>query len=187
MWKNKGDILKKLWIILIVLIGLTGCTKNSPKSEVENYMKKYKSLDSEVLVGMEDTIDTENLSDSHEEVYRDILKKQYKDLKYKIIDEKEVDDKTYVTVKVTVYNLYKSSQDASLYLENNKEEFNNENGEYDLDKFLDYKLNKMKMTTEKIDHEITFTVTKENDKYVLEQPSDIDLKKIHGIYNSDSE
>ena len=43
----------------------------------------------------------------------------------------------------------------------------------------------MKNTTDKIDYTITFTVTKEKDKYVVSQPTENDLLKIHGVYNYD--
>jgi len=48
---------------------------------------------------------------------------------------------------------------------------------------MDYKLDKMKDTTTKVDYTIIFTVTKEDDKYKVEQLSDADLEKIHGIYD----
>lgn len=177
--------MKKILAIFILLFSLTGCGNNTAKNAVENYMKKYKTLDSEVLVDLESTIEAENLSDSQEEVYRDILKKQYKDLKYEVVDEEYENDVTYVTVKVSVYNLYKSNEDSAKYLENNRTEFNNDKGEYDLDKYLDFKLDRMKKTTEKVDYTIRFKVTKENDKYVVSQPSETDLQKIHGIYNTE--
>ena len=43
----------------------------------------------------------------------------------------------------------------------------------------------MKNTTQRVDYTIVFTVTKENDKYVVEQPTENDLLKIHGVYNYD--
>lgn len=179
-------MMKKFVAILIMLLCLTGCGMNTAKNAVDCYMKKYKTLDSEVLVDMENTIELENLNESQKELYRDVLKKQYKDLKYKIIDEQKEDDKTYITVKVTVYDLYKANKNTADYFENNREEFNNENGEYDVDKYLEFKLNKMKKTTDTIEHTIKFTVVKEEDKYVVEQLSNDDLLKIHGIYNYDN-
>ena len=49
--------------------------------------------------------------------------------------------------------------------------------------FIDYKLERMKNTTNRINYTITLNVTKENNKYVVSNPTDNDLKKIHGIYN----
>ena len=45
----------------------------------------------------------------------------------------------------------------------------------------------MKDMTDRIDYTIVFTVTKEDDKYVVEQPTEDDLLKIHGVYNYELE
>ncbi len=178
--------MKKLVVLFLgVCILLTGCGANTAKNAVDSYLKKYKTLDSEVLVDLESTIEKENLSSSQSDVYRDILKKQYQDLSYEITEEEYDDDVSYITAKVEVYDLHRAQEDASNYLQNNPTEFNNDNGEYDVNKFLDYKLDKMKNTTERIEYTITFTVTKEDDKYVVAQPTENDLKKIHGVYNYD--
>ena len=41
----------------------------------------------------------------------------------------------------------------------------------------------MKNMTERIDYTIIMTVTKEKDKYVVENPTENNLRKIHGVYN----
>lgn len=175
--------MKKIISLLILVLFLTGCGNNTARNAVESYMKKYKTLDSEVLVDMENTIEKENLSNEQKEKYRDILKKQYKDLSFDILEEEYDDEVSYVTVKVEVYDLYKAGRDATIYLENNPQEFYNDNNEYDINKFIDYKLERMKDMTSRIDYTITLTVTKENDKYVVENPTENDLRKIHGVYN----
>ena len=175
--------MKKIISLLVLIIMLTGCGNNTARNAVESYMKKYKTLDSEVLVDMENTINKENLTNEQKEKYRDILKKQYKDLSFNIIEEEYDEEVSYVTVKIEVYNLYKAQSDATIYLENNPQEFYSDNNEYDINKFIDYKLDRMKNMTERIDYTITLNVTKENDKYVVENPTENDLKKIHGIYN----
>ena len=43
----------------------------------------------------------------------------------------------------------------------------------------------MKNMTDRVEYTLTFTVTKEDDKYVVSQPTENDLKKIHGVYNYD--
>lgn len=175
--------MKKVLTIFIMLLILTACGGNTPKGAVDNYLKKYRNLDSEVLVDLEEIVEKENLSKEQQDKYREVLKKQYKDLSFKIVEEEYNDNVSYVTVKVNVYDLYKAQSDASKYLANNSEEFYNENNEYDVNLFLDYKLDKMKNTTDRVEYNVTFTVIKENDKYVVEQPSEETLQKIHGIYN----
>lgn len=176
--------MKKILALLFVLIMLSGCGANTAKGAVEDYLKKYKTLDPDVLVDLENIIDKENLTEKESEKYRDVLKKQYKDLSYEVVTEEYDNDISYVTVKITVYDLYQAQIDAYNYLENNQEEFY-ENNIYNEHKFLEYKLDKMKDTTNKIEYTIVFTVTKEDDKYIVVQPTENDLLKIHGIYNYD--
>ena len=175
--------MKKIGLLIIVVLTLIGCGNNTHRSAVENYLKKYKNLSSEVLLDMEKIIEKENLNNEQKEKYREILKKQYKDLTYEILEEEYDDEVSYITVKISVYDLYKAQSDALVYLENNKNEFYNELGEYDVDKYIDYRFKRMKDTTTRIDYTIIFTVTKEKDKYEVVQPTENDLKKIHGIYN----
>ncbi len=173
--------MKKILTILLVTLLLTGCGK-SAKMEVENYLKKYKTLDSEVLVDLERVVESKDLNEKQKDKYRDVLKKQYKDLSYEIIKEEYDADISYITVKIEVYDLYKVESDASYYLENHRSEFE-DNGTYNASKYMDYKLDKMQNTTDRINYDITFTVTKEDDDYVVMQPTENDLLKIHGIYN----
>lgn len=177
--------MKKIVALLLTVLIIAGCGVNTARNAVESYLKKYKTLDSEVLVDLENTIEKENLNNNQQEAYRDVLKKQYKDLSYEIVEEEYDDVVSYVTVKVEVYDLHKAQENASYYLQNNKEEFNDDNGEYSSDKFLDYKLEQMKKMADRVEYTITFTVIKDNDKYVVEQPTENDLKKIHGVYNYD--
>jgi len=175
--------MKKILLLIILLLALTGCGSNTAKNAVESYLKKYRNLDSEVLVDLENQVKIENLTNEQEEKYRDILKKQYKDLSYEIIEEEYDNDMSYVTVKVSVYDLYKAQSDASNYLTNNPEAFYNDENQYDVNEYIDYKLEEMKNMIDRVEYTIVFTVTKENDKYVVEQPTENDLEKIHGIYN----
>lgn len=167
----------------MLLITLAGCGEMTPKSTVEEYLKKYRNLDSEVLVDLEELVATEELTEKQKDKYRDILKKQYKDLSYEIIEEEYDNEVSYVTVRIEVYDLYKAQSDASIYLNSNPETFYNENNEYDVNIYIDYKLDKMKNMLDRIEYTVVFTVTKEDDKYYVEQPTEEILEKIHGIYN----
>ena len=175
--------MKKIISLLLLLLLITGCGNNTARGAVENYMKKYKTLDSEVLVDMENMIRDEKLNNEEKEKYREILKKQYKDLIFDDLEEEYDDEVSYVTVKIEVYNLYKAESDALVYLENNMNEFYNEDNVYDVDKFTKFKLDRMKETNDRVNYMITFTITKENNKYILSDLTNDDLKKIHGIYN----
>lgn len=177
--------MKKVIAILSIMLLLSGCGVNTAKNAVEKYLKKYKALDSEVLVDLENVVEKDNLSEELKDKYREVLKKQYKDLSYEILEEEYDGDTAYVTVKISVYDLYKATVEASEYLANNPEDFMDGNGNYSEALYTSYKLDKMKDTTSRVDYTITFTVTKEKDKYVVNDLNENDLKKIHGIYNYD--
>ena len=51
-----------------------------------------------------------------------------------------------------------------------------------LSEFIDYKIKQLKNVTEKVKYEITFNLTKEDGKWKIDDISDIDIEKIHGLY-----
>lgn len=178
--------MKKILLIVLTLFCLSGCScsNNTAKGAVEAFLDEYRNLSASVVGDMDDVVDSEeNLNDEQKDKYRDILRKQYTDLTYEIISEDYNDDVAIVETKITVYNLGKSQSDASKYLNEHSEEFYDENNNYDLSKFLDYKLDLMQKNTDTISYTINFNVEKNEDG--VWQVSDIsqsDLEKIHGIY-----
>ena len=177
--------LLSIMICLVLFITLTGCSKTA-KMTVEEYLDRYNSLDVEVLNDMNGVVNMENMSDEDKETYSSIFKKQYADLQYKILDEEYDGDEAIIKVKVSVYDYYKVQKEASTYLANNADEFNDEDGVYDSSKFIKYKLEKMKMATDKVDYTIDFYVVKNDNNWIVSSLSNADLEKIHGIYNYES-
>ena len=183
--------MKKLFLGLSILIGsltLVGCafTRSTAKDAVKNFLDQYKNLSSTVLTDLEDVIAGENFTDTQKEVYRDVLKKQYSDLKYEIVNETYDGDTAVVEAKITVYDLYKAQNDAASYLNEHQGEFADENGVYNDAKFLDYKLDQMKQMKDTVEYTINFNVVKgEDDKWQVQELTTDDLEKIHGIYNYD--
>ncbi len=57
-------------------------------------------------------------------------------------------------------------------------------GNYDEDKFMDYKLSQMENVTDTVKYTIEFTLTKVNDEWQLDELSNSDIEKLHGIYVS---
>lgn len=177
--------LKKIILLFLILLSI-GCTNvNTATNQVKEYLNSYKNLDIRVLDDLEKQVELEELTEKQKSTYRDILKKQYKDLSYTIEKEEEKKDYIYVTVNIKVYDYYKAQNDAASYLADNMNKFYDKNGKYDSEKYVDYKLEQMQKMNDKIDYTIIFTVVKENDEYTILQPSEIDLEKIHGIYRYD--
>ena len=184
--------MKKIIIGLSLVIcsfSLMACslTKSTAKDAVKIFLDQYKNLASNVLGDLEKVIDEEDFTKEQEDKYRDILKKQYSDLKYEIVSESYDGSTATVKAKITVYDLYKAQDNATKYLNEHQDEFLNEFAEIDTKKFLDYKLDQMQKMNDTVEYTINFNVVKgEDDKWQVQELSKSDLEKIHGIYNYDT-
>lgn len=134
------------------------------------------------MANIDEVVKKENLEDEHKENYREILKKQYRDIEYEIENETYDGDTAKVTVKITVYDLYKANKNSSNYLNDHQDEFLT-NEVYDAAKYLKYKLEELKNMKDRVSYTLVFKVNKKDGKWIVEQPDDEDLEKIHGIYN----
>lgn len=176
---------KKFYLLLIILFGslLCGCGKNmTAKEAVRDYLEMYVTLDSEVVKQIDEFVSEEDLNEEQKKLYKEILKKEYSTLSYEIKDETYDGDRAYVDVNINVIALAKVQNETSKYLEENREEFNDENGKYDKNKYLIYKLSKMKEAAETINYEIEVKVDKIGNEWKVVQLSNEDLEKLHGIY-----
>lgn len=178
----KKKILGLLFIVIAFI--LTGCGEEmTPTDAVRDYFEQYVTLDSRVMEQLDEFLEREDLTEDQQEVYRNVLKKEYSTMTYTINNEKIEDDVAYVDVKINVLDLYKVQRDSLAYFEENMEEFNNEEGVYDKVKFLNYKLEQMMEATETTSYDLTLKVVKNDNDWEVSQLSNEDLEKIHGIYN----
>ncbi len=179
--------MKKIIIFIVSLFLVVGCSCSNDLAAdaVEKYLNDYKGLTDDVLKDIDKLVDNEDLNDKEKEIYKEVLKRQYRNLSYTIENESYDGDNANVTVKITVYDLHKVEKEAQDYLNNNEEEFLN-NGVYDSDKYLEYKLDKMKDTEDTTSYNIVFKTIKIDGKWQVEQPDEETLEKIHGIYNYDN-
>ena len=177
---------KKLFLLIILfsVVILSGCGKNmTAKEAVSDYLEMYITLDNKVVSQLDEYVNKEDLTDEQKNTYKTILKKQYTTMNYNVIGETYNGDTAYVRTKINVMDLYKVQRDSDLYLEEHKDEFTDDNGEYDNTKYIAYKLKQMKEATETTEYEIEFKVVKTNNNWEVSQLSNDDLEKIHGIYN----
>ena len=72
--------------------------------------------------------------------------------------------------------------DDDKYLDENKDTFNYEEGNYDETLFTKYRLDKLKEAKDTVKYTLDMTLTKVDDEWQLDDISDIDEKKIHGMY-----
>lgn len=201
--------MKKLLVICMGLLLLVGCTDttNTPSKKVEDFLGKYQKQDDDVLTQLELTLDSDTSMDKDQKKeYKSLLQKQYQNLSYKITDEKIEDDKATVEVEVEVFD-YKTSIDKSkAYFEEHKDELmkddKNDNKDDDKDTntndnndsnditnaidnvkaYIDYKINELKNVEDKTTYDITFNLTKKDGEWVVDDLSDADRQKLHGLY-----
>ena len=174
--------MKKL--VLLLSLFLIGCElSNTPTKKTEEFLKKYQVLDSAVVTDLDEVVNEDTtLNESQKIMYKDIMKKHYQNLSYQIKDEIVDGNEAVVVVEISVTDFKKVLEETNNYLNNNKEEFDDENGNYSIVKFNDYKLNKLKEAKDKIVYTIEIKLTKESDNWKVNNLSQTDYDKINGVY-----
>lgn len=184
IYKKENMVKMKKIVIIFIMVFLVGCTQNKNCPEiVKDYLKEYQNLSSNVTKNLNKVID-ENIefNEAHKALYKKILLRQYQSLKFDILSEEYDSNKALIKVNINVIDLKKAEEDAVQDLSKNLKDFYNEKNEFDNEKYISHKLNLMMDESSRIDYEIIFYLHKEKGKWVLEQPNDDDLSKIHGIY-----
>ncbi len=179
--------MKKLILVLASVMLLIGCTNNSPTKRTEEFLTKYQSLSDDVMSDLDLSAETENLGSTSTATYKDVIKRQYQNMKYEITNETVNGDEAIVTAKITVYDLYKVRSESQTYMMTNPTEFNDETGTYSQNKFREYELSKMLKTNNTIDYTIDFYLEKVDDTWTMKELSNTTKEKLHGIYNYESE
>ena len=157
-------------------------------------------MDDDVTIQLDEVLDSEDMSSEQKEKYRSILEKQYQNLSYKIKNEEINGDNATVDVEIKVLDYATTINDAKKYYEEHKEEIDKKYNEEHKDNvvedavegveealeksaaYIDYKLKELENVTDTISYDITFYLSKENGKWKIQDLSDVDLKKIHGLY-----
>ena len=100
---------------------------------------------------------------------------------YNIKDEMIDGDTATVTTQIEVYDYYKIDNDATKYVSDNPDKFST-NNVYDSAKVLEYKIDKLNNAKDRVTYTITFNLTKVDNEWKVDNLSNEDLEKIHGIY-----
>lgn len=178
--------MKKIFIVIIGMIILTGCKSklgNTPVNKVEDYINKYQTLDVSVLKSLENVLSTEEYNSEQKEKYKDIVKKNYQKIMYEIRNDSTDGDIAIVEVEITVVDYSKINNEVDLYLLNNSEEFKTLEGEFDISKVIDYRLEKMDKAKETVTYTLEIELHKENDEWIVDDLDEVELSKINGTYN----
>ena len=199
--------MKKILIALMVIL-LSACTLGAavtPKQKVSEFLDKYKNQNEDIISQLEETIENDITNTDYKDRYKTLMTNQYKNMEYDIKEEIVEEDNAVVEVEVTVYDYASAIRNANQYLNDNPDEFakkmeenaddetseDNETtgdatttNDYDEDKFMDYKITQMENVTDTVKYTIEFTLTKVNGEWQLDELSNSDIEKLHGIYTS---
>lgn len=179
--------MKRLLLCLMLVLSMffvSGCgMEKSARDVAIEYLELYRTKDKVVMDELGEFIENENLNDIQKEKYKEILEREYGTLMYKVVDEQYEGNVAFITMEITVIDLYKSQEESAKYFNENPTKFNDEDGEYDRDLYTDYKLDMMSNETDTITYTIDIKVEKDGDDWKVVQLSNESLEKIHGIYN----
>lgn len=175
-------ILVCLSLFLLLAVGCTN-TMNTPTKKVEELLGKYQKMDSTVLAQLDSVISEDvNMSDEQKKEYRSLMEKQYQNLSYKITDEKIDDDTATVDAEIEVYDYQANINKSKAYFDEHKDEFVTKDDDTGIKKYIDYKIKELKDVTDKTTYTITFNLNKEDGEWKLQDITDVDRQKIHGLY-----
>lgn len=173
-------------ILGVLLVLTTGCDQidNNPTKQVEELMSKYQTMDDDVKDDLNTVVDTEeDLSVEQKNRYKKLLEKQYKNLSYTIKDETIDGDNAIVEVEIQVTDLSKVMAEAEIYLDEHEEEFLDETQEFSQSKYTDYKLEQLEKANTKVKYTLELTLTKIDGEWEVDNLTETERQKIHGIYN----
>ena len=178
--------MKKI-IMLLSMIILVGCTtldiSNTPTKKVEEFLNKYQILDEEILNELDNVIDSKTkLNSENKEEYRELIKKQYKNMQYTIKEETIDGDEATVIAQIIVKDFAKIINEVEVYKRENMKEFY-ENEIYNDNLYKKYLLDKLKDAKDRVTYTLEFKVHKKNKKWTLDPITEEIEDKILGIYN----
>lgn len=173
--------MKRLLVILSIFL-LVGCElNNTPTKKVEQFLSNYQVLHKDVISDLDGMINKTNYTSEQKERYKELMKKQYKSLIYEIKEETIDGNNAYVTVQIEVTNYGKRLAETENYLNDHRDEFN-DNGVYNESKFLSYQLDELEKEKERIKYTLTFSLTKQDGKWEINDLTEAMEDKINGIY-----
>ena len=200
--KNIGKIVVSAFILLLVIVG---CSNNMSTltNKVEEFLGKYQSMDEDVLKQLDQVIkDDDTMNDDQKDKYKALMEKQYQNLSYKIENEDIQGDSATVDVEIEVLDYATTASKAQEYYNEHKEEIEEkyndkkEDNDNSLENagddvlqaveesvaYINYKLEELETANDTVTYNMTFYLTKKDGEWILQDISDLDRKKLHGLY-----
>ena len=174
-----------IFIVVFLMFILVGCDSimNTPTKKVEQLLGMYQREEKEVLeqldnVLLEETLLTPDLKDR----YRKLMKRQYQDLSYKVKKETIDGNLAIVEVEIEVYDYNRAIKQLDNEVLNNSGEYVDDTGNVITSKYNEDKITAMEEVRERITYTINFTVSKIADKWVVDDLTETERLKSHGLY-----
>lgn len=178
--------MKKIFAVLFAILLFTGCScslmDTKPEAAIDTFFEKYRNHDNNIITQLQDTLKNEDMTSDQSEKYQKLMEKQYDQFAYVIKDIDEKKDEATAEVEVTVLNYRSAIIAVEEELKNTPEKFNDENGNFSVEKYVNYKIEKMNDVTDTTTHTIEMYLTKENGMWKVNQLSNDDISKLHGLY-----
>lgn len=175
-------VIALLAILLVTFVTLLIVKSNnkSPVTLTKEYMNRYQKLDKDLIKNIKYEYN-DDLTPTQKEKFEDVMKRQYENMTYEITNEIVNKHDAIITVQFIVYDLSSAMDRANSYVEVYSDKFMKGN-KFDPYKATDYKLQTLKKYEEKVTYSIDFAYYKENGKWKMTDLSDVDLKKLNGMY-----
>lgn len=178
--------MKKILLLIIAVLIFAGCScsldDTNPEEAIDTFFEKYRNKDEGIISQLVDTITNEGLLDDQKEDYKSLMEKQYDQFAYLIKDVEINEDNATATIELTVLDYKSAVLKVEQELKNNPEKFNDESGNFSEQKYMDYKIEEMTNVTDTTTHTIEVTLTKEAGMWKVDQLSNEDISKLHGLY-----
>lgn len=166
--------MKKYIILLgIILIALVGCEMaNVPASKVDELFSKYQRLDDDIVMGINNVISEQNLTDDHRDRYRKLLEKQYKNLTYEIKNDSIDGDKAKIVVAIEVFDYRNAISDLTF-----------DSSVYTKDTYDEEKISRLEGVKDRVTYTLEINLTRDNyGEWRIDALTNEELKKIQGMY-----
>lgn len=181
-----SDVLTQLDSVVASDTDMTEKQKEDYKALME---KQYQNLSYKIV---DETIDGDNATVDVEIEVFDYATSINESKNYYEEHKTEFEEKTKSTVNEEDARTTKDNEKDDTNIQDNdgndsdddNDDIENNTNKTNTEAYLDYKISEMKNVKDKVKYTITFNLVKEDNKWKVQDISDLDRQKIHGLYNS---
>ena len=180
--------MKKIFLYVVaffLIFTLTGCDTlmNTPTKKVEKLLSMYQKKDKEVLNQLDEVLLSETILDTDlKDRYRELMKKQYGELSYRVKDETIDGDSAVVEVEIEVYDYNSAIEQVEDNLISNNGNYMDDTGNLLTSVYNEEKIGLMEKVKNRVTYTINFTVSKIDNEWIVDDLTETERMKLHGLY-----